>query len=150
MRMHDFPPASSAPCPCTALRKASRALSRAYDAALAGTGLNIGQLGILRAIERAGDPPISRLAETMVMDRTSLYRALTPMVRSGWVQMANEPSGRAKRVALTEEGLRVTHGAAEAWDEAQARFLSAFGANRWASVHEDLFALAALGVELNT
>lgn len=150
MRMHSPSRPSRGPCPCTALRKASRALSRAYDAALAGTGLNIGQLGVLRAIERAGDPLMSRLAETMVMDRTSLYRALTPMVRAGWVQVTDEPAGRAKRVALTEEGRRVTQGAAQAWDAAQARFLEAFGAERWASVYEGLSALAALGVELNS
>jgi hypothetical protein len=83
------------PCACTTLRKAARAISRIYDEALAGAGINVTQLAILRAIGRAGDDgaPLSRLAENLVMDNTSLYRGLGPLIRSRWIGKLNEQFG---------------------------------------------------------
>src|ERR1700686_834142 len=114
---------SSSPCACTTIRKASRALSRIYDEALAPAGLTVAQLGVLRAINRGAKDgePLSRLAETLVMDRTSLYRALGPMARSGWLLIKGAPKGRAKLVQLSKDGIRVTADAAEYWQRAQSR-----------------------------
>jgi hypothetical protein len=61
-------------CVCTTMRRATRALTRAYDEALAPFGITVQQFAILRDIQRA--PSLPRLAEGLVMDRTSLYRAL--------------------------------------------------------------------------
>jgi DNA-binding PadR family transcriptional regulator len=68
----------------------------------------------------------------MVMDRTSLYRALAPMERDGWVVI--EPAGgRARRVRMTPEGRAVSESAAEAWDRVQGAFVEAVGLERWES-----------------
>jgi DNA-binding MarR family transcriptional regulator len=150
MHMHHV--AASLPCACTTLRKASRALSRIYDEALAPVGLTVAQLGVLRAISR-GDKegePLSRLAETLVMDRTSLYRALNPMVRSGWLLIKDAPKGRAKLVQLSKAGIRVTADAAEYWQRAQSRVIGAFGVARWAGLQKAMTELTALGVKLGT
>ena len=118
------------PCASTTLRKASRAVGRLYDAALEPTGVTANQLSILRTIERMDGPLLSRLSERMVMDRTSLYRALAPMERDGWVTI--EPAGgRAKRVGLTAAGRAVSDRAATAWDEVQGQFVGAIGLERW-------------------
>ena len=76
MHMHQ-----SSTCACTALRKASRAVGRLYDEMLADSGLTTAQFAILRHLARAESLPLSRLADHLVMDRTSLYRGLTPMLR---------------------------------------------------------------------
>lgn len=65
------------------MRRATRALTRAYDEALAPFGITVQQFAILRDIQRAGTIPLPRLAEGLVMDRTSLYRALPPLEREG-------------------------------------------------------------------
>ena len=130
------------PCASTALRKASRAVGRLYDAALEPSGLTANQLSILRTIERMGDPPLARLSERMVMDRTSLYRALAPMERDGWVRI--EPAtGRSKRVRLTPTGREVSEAAAAAWDRVQGRFVDAVGLDRWESFAATLRELAS-------
>jgi DNA-binding MarR family transcriptional regulator len=148
MHMHHI--TASLPCACTTLRKASRALSRVYDEALAPAGLTVTQLGVLRAISR-GDKkgePLSRLAETLVMDRTSLYRALSPMVRSAWLLIKDAPKGRAKVVQLSKAGIRATADAAEYWERAQSRVIGEFGVDRWAALHKAMTELTALGVKL--
>lgn len=125
--------ASATPCACTALKKASRAISRRYDDALAGTGLGIAQFAILRSIARNGDMPLSRLAEAMVMDRTSLYRALGPLTRQGWIAIASG-AGRSKSASLTPEGIAAMEAATGPWEAAQSRFVADLGADRWTAL----------------
>src|ERR1700733_3623130 len=110
MCMHNIETAVDLPCACTTLRKATRAVSRIYDEALAAVGMNVTQLAILRAIGRAGDGgiPLSRLAESLVMDKTSLSRGLGPLIRSGWLVVMQAGKGRTKLVCLTIEGRRAT------------------------------------------
>jgi DNA-binding MarR family transcriptional regulator len=148
--MHHVATASDLPCACTALRKATRAVSRIYDDALATVGMNITQFAILRVIGRAGDGgvPLSRLAESLVMDKTSLYRGLGPLIRSGWVVVTQARKGRTKLVRLTTKGRRVTDAAAEPWEAAQSNVVEAFGLERWAALHESIADLAAVGVRL--
>src|ERR1700677_352061 len=143
MHMHHGTAAIDLPCACTTLRKATRALSRVYDDALARAGMNVTQLAILRAIGRAGvaGAPLSRLAEGLVMDNTSLYRGLGPLIRSRWVVVTQAGKGRTKLVRLTTRGQRVTEAAAEPWEAAQSRVVEAFGVERWAALHESIAAL---------
>jgi DNA-binding MarR family transcriptional regulator len=150
MRMHHEATAIDLPCACTTLRKATRALSRIYDDALAAVGMNVTQLAILRVIGRVGDSgvPLSRLAESLVMDKTSLYRGLGPLIRSGWVVVKQAGKGRTKLVRLTTKGRRVTDAAAEPWEAAQSKVLEAFGVERWAALHQSIADLAAVGVRL--
>src|SRR5262249_5171925 len=66
----------STPCACTTLRKAARAVTRFYDAAIERAGMTTTQFAVLRAAERAGTVTMSRVADDLVMDRTSLYRTV--------------------------------------------------------------------------
>jgi DNA-binding MarR family transcriptional regulator len=125
------------PCACMALRKAARAVSRFYDEALAPAGLTVTQFALLRNVATLGDPPLSRLAEALVMDRTSLYRTLQPMVRAGWLAI-EAGQGRTKRAALQPAG-RARLAAAEAhWDAAQGDFIQRFGSEAWRDVEGGL------------
>src|SRR5437763_9387617 len=73
------------PCACTSIKKLSRLLGRVYDAGLAASPINVTQLAILRCIDRNRNQPLAQVAEEFEMDRSSLYRALAPMVRVAWV-----------------------------------------------------------------
>ena len=88
------------PCACTSVKKLSRVLGRVYDAALSVSPMNVTQLAVLRCIVRRRGEPLMRVAEELEMDRSSLYRALHPMVRDGWVEIATGPDARS----LTEIG----------------------------------------------
>src|ERR1700691_4886741 len=150
MYMHHRVTAIDLPCACPTLRKATLAVSRIYNDALGATGMNVTQLAILRAIGRAGDgaPALSRLVESLVMDNTSLYRGLGPLIRSRWVVVTQAGKGRTKLVRLTIKGRRVTDAAAEPWEAAQSRVVEAFGVERWAALHKSIAELAAGGVRL--
>lgn len=120
-------------CVCTSLRKAARAVSRSYDEALVGTGMTIAQFAVLRNIARGGDIPLSRLAEVLVMDRTSLYRALAPLERQGWVTTGSAPKGRTRIAALTDAGRSAMEAATAPWRVAQERLVGAMGEEGWAT-----------------
>lgn len=144
MHMHHLSlKAEEAACACTALRKASRAVSRIYDEALEGEHMSIVQFSILRHIAREGDLPLMRLADLLVMDRTTLYRALKPVEQRGWVRLGNG-AGRAKLAGLTDAGRKALQQATGTWQKAQAALLTSFGAQEWAEIEAGLNRLVAL------
>ncbi|WP_294057680.1 MarR family winged helix-turn-helix transcriptional regulator [Sphingomonas sp.] len=121
------------PCLCTALRKASRAVTRVYDEALHPAGMTTVQFAILRHIARAETVPLSRLADQLVLERTSLYRTLEPLERRGWVTVA-AGAGKAKLALLTPAGAAVLDSAVERWEGTQQRMTEALGEARWAEL----------------
>lgn len=125
-------------CACTALRKASRAVTRLYDERIAAHGMTITQFAILRNLWRAeGELPLSRLADRLAMDRTSLYRTLVPIERAGWV-MFDEGPGRSKLARLTDTGRAAMHGAEDDWQAAQADLLKEVDTNEWRTLLDTL------------
>ncbi len=74
-------------CTCANLRKAARAVTQVYDQALRPTGLKATQFTMLATLSNRGDLPLSRLAEALVMDRTTLTRNLKPLVGKGLVRI---------------------------------------------------------------
>jgi DNA-binding MarR family transcriptional regulator len=128
MHMHQ---SDSLACACTTLRKASRAVTRLYDERLAAHGMTTTQFAILRNLARAeGVLPLSRLADRLVMDRTSLYRTLAPMTRGGWV-VVEQGAGRSKLAKLTDEGRTAMAGAESDWRRAQAHLLGEIDQAEW-------------------
>lgn len=134
---HSSDPAQLLPCVCTALRKASRAVTRVYDEEMEGAGMSVAQFSILRHLARHGDLPLSRLAELLVMDRTTLYRALGPIGRHGWVTIT-EGSGRSRVAALSDGGRRAMAEATPGWERAQAVLLERFGVDEWREMERSL------------
>ncbi len=134
------PPAvfAAAPCACTLLRKASRAVARRYEVELVHAGLTISQFALLRALERTGSLPLSRLAEEMVMERTTLYRALRPMARDGLVELRDSRDRRVKTAQLTAGGRLRLAQAVPYWQRAQSAFLQDLGAAGWQSLAAEL------------
>lgn len=131
---------SSLPCLCTSLRKASRAVTRVYDDRLAGSGLTTTQFAVLRHLARHGDLPLSRLAELLVMDRTSLYRTLAPIERHGWIAIG-QAQGRTKIASLTAPGRGKMAEATAAWEGCQQEIVGAMGAAQWQALEGQLRAL---------
>ena len=134
MHMHQY---ADQPCACTTLRKASRAVTRFYDERIAAHGLTITQFAILRNLAREGDLQLNRLADLLEMDRTSLYRTIAPVERSGWVSI-EAVSGRAKAAQLTDAGRNVMRQAEADWAGAQDDLLGAIGADAWTALRGTL------------
>jgi DNA-binding MarR family transcriptional regulator len=74
-----------AECACFDLRKATRAVSRMYDDFLRNAGVNVTQFSQLQLIGAEQEISVSMLGRYMVMDRTSVTRALAPLERDGLI-----------------------------------------------------------------
>ncbi len=122
------------PCVCTTVRKASRALMRHYEAALGDCSLSVTQFALLRAIERQGVVALTDLARVMVMERTSLYRSLEPLVQQGLVQVTAASAGRSKVAKLTASGREQIAAVLPHWESAQKRVEALIGEQHWAQI----------------
>jgi DNA-binding MarR family transcriptional regulator len=121
-------PTSPEFCTCLALRQAARHVSQFYDQHLAPSGLRITQFSILAKLKLEGPLTINGLAETLVMDPTTLGRNVLPLQRDGLIAVARGVHDRrSKELHLTEVGLDRLNAAWTYWAKAQAGFDAAFG-----------------------
>lgn len=131
-------------CTCTAVRRADRALSRIYDDALRPSGLAVTQYSLLSIISRAPQPlTLGELARAQVMDRTTLSRALAPLVRDALVKMTPGDDKRTKVIRLTTTGQTRLDATRPLWRTAQNRILAEMGAEWVDRLLDDLETLVA-------
>ena len=123
---------------CTGMRvrKLARKVSQIYDAALAGSGLSIGQFGVLGHVVNGRGASGGTLAERLVMDRSSLSRALGPLIRAGLVEMGTREGDRRVKVVRATDAGRAAFAAAEpGWRAGQQQVAQALGSERRAQLH---------------
>ena len=131
-------------CNCLALRQAARHVSQFYDQFLAEAGLRTSQFSILAKLRRLGPLSINALAKQMVMDRTTLGRAMLPLERDGLIAIVRgRADRRSKELQLTEAGLARLREAAKGWAKAQAQFETVFGGRRASELRALLHAVSA-------
>jgi DNA-binding MarR family transcriptional regulator len=120
------------------VKKLSRVLGRTYDQALAGSGMNVTQLAVMRSIARHAGEPLSRVADELEMDRTSLYRAMGPMMRDGWVALAEGADARSRCAKITRTGSAVLAKAGVGWEKVQKELMGAFGKEAWKALSKEM------------
>jgi DNA-binding MarR family transcriptional regulator len=139
-------------CNCFMARSAARHVTQLYDQFLAPVGLHVTQFSILAKLKRLGPMTINGMAKEMLMDRTTLGRNVLPLERDGLIKIeASATDGRAKELHLTKTGEKRLLAGREAWEQAQTRFDSRFGAKRAADFRAMLRAVVAsdFAAELN-
>ena len=110
------------PCLCTALRRATRSVTAAYDAALRPASLRVTQFALLRTLARTGPVAVTRLAAETDLDRSTMGRNLDPLERRGLVRLSVGTRDQRERVAaLTEAGAAAIAAALPHWRAVQAR-----------------------------
>jgi DNA-binding MarR family transcriptional regulator len=115
-------------CLCTKLRMASRAITQRYDDAIADCGIRSTQFTVLIALAQAPLFPLSKLADVLVMDRTTLTRNLMPLVREGLVEERPAEDKRVRAFALSGDGKQMLARALPGWRKAQAGMKRALSA----------------------
>jgi DNA-binding MarR family transcriptional regulator len=133
-----------ADCACEGLRRAARAVSRLYGGALAEVGLTATQLAILVATRLRGSLPLSRLAEGLRLDRTSLYRAVRPLERRGFLVIAAGRTARERVATVTPTGERALQEALPIWQATQQRFVENLGPRNWTALSSALQRVGAV------
>lgn len=106
-------------CHCLAARRRARELTRRYEAALRPHGLRATQFSVLAALAQAGPMPVSRLAATLGLERTTLTRVAGVMERDGRLSIARGDDGRVRVLDITTDGTRVLAAALPAWKRVQ-------------------------------
>jgi DNA-binding MarR family transcriptional regulator len=114
-------------CVATKLRQATRAITQHYDEAMADAGLRSTQFTLLVALAQAPLVPLSKLAEALVMDRTTLTRNLAPLLRDGLAAEHAAGDRRVRAFTLTAKGKKLLEHAMPGWRKAQARLQRALG-----------------------
>lgn len=126
-------------CSCSAMRKASRQISRLYDNHLEPVGLRITQFLTLAALDEVGTAAVNVLAERLDIERTAMGKMVGFLERDGFVAIKPSPTdGRSRLVELTEEGRRLHKKAAPLWREAQREFEKLNGVENVTALRERL------------
>lgn len=128
-------------CAHANLRKALRVVSQAYDSALKPVGIRATQFTLLAVVAGRGELPLTKLAEVLVMDRTTLTRNLKPLVKQGWLKIGREDDERIRLISITDAGRQVVAEATPLWRDVQDRVGEGLGAERLSGLINDLNAV---------
>ncbi len=132
-------------CACFNFRKASRAITQLFDAALAPTGMRSTQFTVLIGLALSKSIGISALADMLAIDRTTLTRSLKPLLRQGYVGFVPAKDRRTRAVALLAKGRRALENSFPHWEIAQSQVVERYGPNRWSGLMTDLEMAVSLG-----
>ncbi len=117
-------------CLCHSLRRAARQATQIYDKAIRPAGIRATQFSLLATLEELGGTDgttITKLADQMGMDRTTLTRNLSLAETSNWVSVRQGDDLRERVITLTSPGRRKLHEAMPLWKAAQKHALKQFG-----------------------
>ena len=120
------------------VRKAARAITQAYDAALAPVGLTGAQFSLLNALNLMGEPTMAQLAQALATDRTTLTRNLRLLEKQGLVMVSPGTDKRTRLIRLTKAGRTLLEQALVRWKQINDRVYQAFGHDNTEHLLNDL------------
>ncbi len=125
-------------CICSNLRRATRAVTQAYDAALRPAGIRASQFSMLALLKKRGELRQSTLADLIGLDGTTLTRNLQPLLKNEWIRIDRDEDQRVRLISLTAEGHRVVGLATPLWQGVQAHFVDSLGSEQWSALLDAL------------
>jgi DNA-binding MarR family transcriptional regulator len=115
------------PCACANLRRAARAVTRLYNGELLPQGIEITQLTLLMALDRAGEISQGRLGKLLTLDSTTLTRMLVLLKKRRWIQENEGEDRRFRIIRLTAAGRTKLQQSLPYWKRAQDRVQRTLG-----------------------
>jgi DNA-binding MarR family transcriptional regulator len=134
-------------CPALRVRQASRVLAKLFDDELAPFGLLSSQLPVIATAALFGDSgaPMNKLAQALLMDRTTLTRSIRPLKRAGLLRVARSPEdARTKIVVITRSGERMIETIFPVWKRVLQQIKKSLGAEMLTDLHARLDRVIAL------
>ena len=108
------------PCMCAVIRKTGRLLTKKYDRYLKPSGLKVTQFSMLANISRNPGIAVSKLAELLVMDQSTVTRNLRVLEKIGYIHIETDTvDHRIKRIQITDFGISRMDEAWPYWEKAQ-------------------------------
>jgi len=132
------PHSVNADCCCLHFRKITRAITQMYDKYLESTNIRITQFTLLVALASTRAKTLTEIAESLVMDRTTLTRNLKPLEKLELITKVATTDKRTKAYTLTEKGRDTLRLALPLWQQAQRKVKDTFGDSRYQNVASEL------------
>lgn len=129
--------AAAKPQGCTnlKLRQLTRQVSQHYDAYMAQAGLKTTQYSLLSAVCKLGPLQPGALADSLLMDASTLTRNLKPLVGAGLIELKPGPDARSRLVLATAAGKERRAEAQKLWRAAQESLNQRLGSRRVMALH---------------
>jgi DNA-binding MarR family transcriptional regulator len=129
-------------CNCFAIRQAARHVTKLYERHLGAAQLTSAQFSILVALGEAGQMTMAELAEALVMDRTTLLRAMKPLQRQELSRSASSGEDPRQFVfRLSSAGERRLRQAMPLWVKAQEELEAEIGSRNATRLRRSLLEL---------
>lgn len=125
-------------CFAEQLRSANRVITKLYNDQLGSSDIGISQLSLLVRLYYFERISMSKLAEELETDRTTLVRNVQILERSGHVEIVSGKDRRSRLVQLTDKGFAALEEAIPHWLEAQQTLRDALGDSRWDTLFDGL------------
>lgn len=107
-------------CYCLAARKRARELTREYEKVLRPHGLRATQFSVLAALTQTGPLPVSKLADILGLERTTLTRVANVMGKHKWLKVTGSAKdGRVQTLAIASTGKKKLAVAFPDWKRVQ-------------------------------
>jgi len=129
-------------CGSLNFRRTARAITRLYDMALQESGIRSTQFGLLIGIAKTQPVAMGTLADTLVVDRTTLTRSLRLLQQDGLITISKRSTMRQRFLKLTPAGEKALERSLPLWRAAHAQFLEMVGSDRWINLRNELESLA--------
>jgi DNA-binding MarR family transcriptional regulator len=139
--------AGTSACAAYQFRRTSRAVAKLYDAAIAPSGIRSTQFAILTAIAKLQPVSMSRVADILVIDATTMTRSLKLLQKDGLIKIAPRGERRQRLLTLTSKAKKALAVAVPLWRKAQERFLASLG-GKWSELRDELEHAADVAVSL--
>lgn len=131
-------------CFAEQLRSANRAITRLYTEHLGDSEIGIAQLSLLIRLYYFGEITLSRLAQNLETDRTTLTRNVQILERSGHLEIVGGEDRRQRKVRLTDRGFESLKIAIPRWLKAQEALRLQLGDSLWNELFQGMRMLAKL------
>lgn len=128
-------------CVYRSVARAARAVTVAFDQALAPHALSAGQFTILLTLQRKGRLTVGQLARELAMDGSTVPRVLRALRERGFLELQAGIDRRQKLVGITGRGQSALRPALMSWQLAQRRLLAASAVSNWSGVRRALASL---------
>ena len=132
------------PCVGFNTRRATRLITQYYDKALAPAGLRSTQYSLLNGLSMLGEASMQDISIMMAMDRTTLTRNLSPLVKKGLVKVSVGSDRRARPIQITPKGKSALEKALPYWEKAQTHILDTLGADKWDAMMRGLHQISMI------
>jgi DNA-binding MarR family transcriptional regulator len=132
------------PCLAEGLRSANRAITKRYAEYLRDADVGAAQFSLLMRLYYLGEVSMTKLANQMETDRTTMARNVTLLERNGHVEITEGEDKRSRKIRMTDKGFAALEQALPLWQKAQQDLQQILGQDLWANLLKEMRTLVAV------